>query len=401
MGQSETAVSQTPVEFVRTSDGARIAISRRPADGPPVIFLHGIAVHGGIWNLPDVKGEDFEYRSLSTLLHEAGYDIWLVSFRGQGAGDAVSEPPPDQKDWSVDHFILYDLPAVVDHVAASTKEKPFIIASSMGALALGGYLQGAVLTSDESPHIVADPEVARRRQAGLAGCVLAEYPAVLRWPKSLYDANDGLNWRALLKDMFKNEPGYNYPFEALSRWTWLEAILTGAGEVPLDWLGSGRSGLRKLKLPKFVTEALDKAERAAMEAFLKVAGKMNGSSNQRAEVIIEGRRRALDRIKSGVLSQLGKSVRARSFVSALGSPDHDYAAHYSLIDLPLVVVIGGRDRIANAEMTREGFFDVVKSQDKSFWLFEKIGHGELTAAPLSYETIYPRIVEWIDRRAGR
>lgn len=398
MAEAATDSPHTPVEHAATTDGARIAITRRPTAGTPIIFLHGIAVHGGIWNLPDVKGDDFEYRSLSTVLHEAGYDIWLANFRGQGADPAYSDPVPDQADWFVDHFIVFDLPAIVEHVTARTGRKPFIIASSMGALVLGGYLQGALLTDDDSPHIVADPDLARSRQAALAGCVFAEYPAVLRWPRSLYGADGDLNWRTLLQDMFKHEPEYNYPFEALSRWSWLEAILTGAGHVPLDWLRSGKTGLRKLKLPKFASEALEKAERAALEAFLKVAGKMNGSSNQRVEVIIEGRRRALDRIKSGVLKQLSKSIRARSFVSVLGSRDHDYAAHYSLITSPLVVVIGGRDRIANAEMTREGFFEVVQSSDKDFWLFDEIGHGELTAAPLSCEKVYPRILEWINLR---
>src|SRR5206468_4280078 len=102
-----------------------------------------IAVNADLWNLPDVDGPDFKYRSLSSQLHDAGCDIWLMNLRGHGSDELHSAAPPGQDDWCVDHFIVYDLPAVVDFVITTTGRRPIVIGTSMGAMTLAGYVQGA------------------------------------------------------------------------------------------------------------------------------------------------------------------------------------------------------------------------------------------------------------------
>ncbi len=388
-------------EWVRapTADGARIALKHRPGDGPPVILVHGIAVHSGIWDLPDMKGEGYEFRSLATVLHEAGCDVWLVNLRGAGQGDCISSSPEGQTDWCVDHFILYDLPAAVDHVVAATDRRPFLIGSSMGAMTMAGYLQGAVMTEGDEPRIVADAELARRRQAALAGAVFVEFPAALRWPNTLYRENGRLDWAALVRDMFRVDPAYNYPFEALSRLSWLEAIIAGAGALPVEWLGAAPEALRRLNLPEGWAQRLDRGERALMRGVLRAVAKVNGGSHHEVDILLQGKRLALENIKAGVLRQMAASVRARSFVSALGESPHDYTAHYATVELPILVVSGGRDRIANADVTRDVFFDAARSDDKTLLFYETIGHGEFTAAPIAYEEVYPRIGRWMAERA--
>ena len=132
---------------------------------------------------------------------------------------------------------MYDLPAVVEHVLKETGRRPFVIGASMGSMTLAGYVQGAVLRDeDTAAHIVADPIVARARQERLAGCVFVEFPAALRWPESLYDAEGRLQWRNLLRDWWRNDGDVNYPFEMLARWGWLHAVLAAAGQVPVNWV---------------------------------------------------------------------------------------------------------------------------------------------------------------------
>jgi len=62
------------------------------------------------------------------------------------------------------------------------------------------------------------------------------------------------------------------------------------------------------------------------------------------------------------------------------------------------VVQGGRDRIANAEVTRTAFFERIPAADKRFLFYEEIAHGELEAAPIASEMVYPKIRAWLDER---
>lgn len=393
----------TPVVYVPTTDGARIAVKRRPyAGGVPVIFVHGLAVNADLWDLPAVEGPGFHYRSLAALLQEAGLDIWLVNLRGHGAPRMRSEPAPSQTDWCVDHFILFDLPAVVEHVCAATRQRPFVIGASMGAMTLAGHLQGARLVEcDGQQRIEADPAAAEARQMQLAGAVFVEFPAVLRWPDSAYDADGKLQWAALLRDWWRVDGDVNYPFEVLSRWGWLHAILDAAGQVPVNWLGGDPS--REpwyTRLPKPLADGIARAEVAVVQAMMRMAGTFTGATHHRAEVMLRGRRYVFDHMKAGVLRQLTKCVRQRAFVSALGTPDHVYSDHYDTVRLPTLVVQGGCDRIANAEMTRRHFFERIPAADKQLLYFEEIAHGELEAAPVASAQVYPRVIEWLTARRG-
>jgi alpha-beta hydrolase superfamily lysophospholipase len=413
----ESAASAWPVEYVPTEDGATIAVKRRPQPGgAPVIFIHGLSVNADLWDMPTIQGEGFVYRSLASTLHECGYDIWLMNLRGHGAPLMYSAPAPGQEDWCVDHFILYDLPAVVERVCAQTGERPFVIAASLGAMTLAGYAQGAMLAGGkgctggtglppdsrhEGLRILADPAEARRRQAALRGCVFVELPAALRWPRSLYDEAGNLRWAALLSDFWRNDGQGNFTFELLSRWGWLETLVQAAGGVPLDWLRADPTQVPLVeRLPPALADTVRRAQSSLMQFGLKLIGTFTGHSQHRAEVVIRGRRYIIDHIKAGVLRQLAQCVRDGRFVSALGRPPHVYSDHYHLVELPALVVAGGRDRIANAEVAREAFFEKLAAADRTFVLFEDFGHGEFEAAPAACERVYPVIVRWLEERRG-
>jgi alpha-beta hydrolase superfamily lysophospholipase len=79
-------------------------------------------------------------------------------------------------------------------------------------------------------------------------------------------------------------------------------------------------------------------------------------------------------------------------------PDHVYSDHYHHIELPVLVIVGGQDRVANAEVTRSAFFERVRSADKTFHEFPELAHGDFEYAPVACEQVYPLIASWI---AGR
>lgn len=391
------------IEYVLTADGARIAVKRRPcAGGTPVVFLHGLAVNADLWDLPAIDGPDFRFRSLASVLLESGFDIWLVNLRGHGAPTMLSTPPAEQSDWCVDHFITLDLPAVCDHVRTAAGRSPFVIGASMGAMTLAGYVQGAVLSGPtESPRVVLDAEIARRRQAELAGAVFAEFPAALRWPRSLYDEQGNVRWSALLRDFWRSAGDANYPFEVIARLGWLEALIGGAGGVSLQWMKPDPIMPSLLNsLPGPLLDWYRRFESGAWQAGLNLAGTFTGHSNHRAEVILRGRRFVIDDMKAGVLRQMRRSVHAGAFVSGLGDPQHVYSDHYGLTTLPTLILAGERDRIAVAEVTRAAFHDRIASADKTMLTFDTLAHGELEAAPWSYEHVYPQVRDWLLARSA-
>ena len=385
-------------EIVRipTADGARIACKRKRAAGTPVIFVHGLAVNADLWDVPDIDAADFKFRSLASLLHHAGHDIWLMNLRGCGGPDMLSEPPAGQDDWCIDHFILYDLPAVIDEVVRACDAKPLLIGNSMGAMTIAAYLQGArLIEPPQGKRILADRDTARRRCELVRGAVLIEFPAALRWPQSLYDDEGNVDWRELFHSA-SGSSASNFPFEIMSRAGWIEALVEATGKVRLDWLRPRREW--RERLPEPLVEAFERIDDAIAAAGRFWSKRIKGAQHFRVETFSQGLLGAVDHMKAGVLSQLGKGVRAKAFVSALGERDHVYSDHYDLIESPILLILGGQDRIANAAITREVFYDSIRSTDKRIEVFEDIAHGEFEYAPVACERVYPLICGWIAER---
>ncbi|MEW6253639.1 MAG: hypothetical protein AB1716_23585, partial [Planctomycetota bacterium] len=203
------------------------------------------------------------------------------------------------------------------------------------------------------------------------------------------------------RDWWRNDGDLNYPFELVARWGWLHALLTAVGQVRLNVLGRDSERgpwYKRWKLPLPLAVNIERLERGVVQAALNFAGTFTGATHHRAEVMLAGHRYILDHMKAGVLRQLAKCVRRGAFISLLGEPDHVYSDHYELVELPILVVQGGRDRIANAEVTRNAFFDRVRSADRQWLFYPEIAHGELEAAPVATERAYPAIVEWLNAR---
>lgn len=135
--------------YVHTKDGYYIHVVRiiNPKLKPnkrPVIFNHGLFETSTIWLMnsrnikpstyKQVKGKlpqisDLDLKTAQTngpfLLANTGYDVWLMSMRGTefSLRHDTYNHAKDSKFWrySLDHFALVDIPAVVDYVLEKTK----------------------------------------------------------------------------------------------------------------------------------------------------------------------------------------------------------------------------------------------------------------------------------------
>jgi len=123
---------------VVTEDGYILSIHRIPhgkggQTGPrvPVLLQHGLMSNSADWVISP------EGQALGFLLADAGFDVWLGNYRGNGYSRAHTtlDPDHDEKFWKYnwDEMGKYDLPAMYDHILITTEQPSlFHIGHSMG-----------------------------------------------------------------------------------------------------------------------------------------------------------------------------------------------------------------------------------------------------------------------------
>lgn len=139
---------------VRTSDGWTLALHHFPPPGParptPVVLCHGVTANLHNWDV-DAR------RSLPRYLARRGFDTYVVELRAAGQSSR------DHYRYGFDDYVLRDLPAVVDHVAArGSSGQVHWVGHSLGGMVMYGYLQRVgqrkvrSLTAVGSPPMVID-----------------------------------------------------------------------------------------------------------------------------------------------------------------------------------------------------------------------------------------------------
>lgn len=133
-------ISLEPVPLV-ASDGVRLGLTRAthdgsPPGGPAVLLLHGHTASSEMFVLPEI-------RNLVATLLDAGYDPWLLDWRG-----SCRLPYNEGRTrYTYDDVALYDIPeavsAVRDRIAG---HKLFIVGHCVGALCLSMSLTGGLVT---------------------------------------------------------------------------------------------------------------------------------------------------------------------------------------------------------------------------------------------------------------
>jgi pimeloyl-ACP methyl ester carboxylesterase len=99
--------------LVPTDDGATIALHHHPAQGPPVILVHGVSSNHHFWDLdPD--------HSLAEWLAARGQDVWLLDLRGHGDALFDADGRRQSTGWKIDDYGRYDVAAAVRYVQRCT-----------------------------------------------------------------------------------------------------------------------------------------------------------------------------------------------------------------------------------------------------------------------------------------
>ncbi len=122
------------IHFVKTDDGARLALYRYRARGEtrrnePVFFCHGLGASKHNFDFDDTY-------SWARSFAKAGYDAWVVDLRGAGMST-----PPGKWDWSFDDYARHDVSACIQHIRSVCQSaKVHWIGHSMGGMLLYAYL---------------------------------------------------------------------------------------------------------------------------------------------------------------------------------------------------------------------------------------------------------------------
>lgn len=123
---------------VETKDGYKLMMhrvfqkSKSKVDfaKPPVFLMHGLTATSADWVL---LGHEL---SLSFLLADSGYDVWLGCTRGDTYAMNHKKLDPIKKefwDFSFHELGLFDLPAMIDRVLMITNSKKlFYVGHSQG-----------------------------------------------------------------------------------------------------------------------------------------------------------------------------------------------------------------------------------------------------------------------------
>jgi pimeloyl-ACP methyl ester carboxylesterase len=128
-------VTQT-ITHLMTPDHWRIGVRRfmpeKVTRKYPVMLLHGIASNSTVW---DVGGE----LSFARHLAAQGYAVYAMDLRGRGISDGPHTGRG--KQWSIDDYLLCDLPTVTEHIIAETgAPRIHWVGHSMGGI-LGFFYQ--------------------------------------------------------------------------------------------------------------------------------------------------------------------------------------------------------------------------------------------------------------------
>ena len=119
---------------VTTEDGYILTLFNIPGDGEVVLLSH--AFFG--------SSDDFIIRGKTSLVYmlvQAGYDVWVMNYRGNRYSRSHTELNPDTDDkfwdYSVHELGYYDLKAVIDTILEETaKEQLSVIGHSEGSAAV-------------------------------------------------------------------------------------------------------------------------------------------------------------------------------------------------------------------------------------------------------------------------
>ncbi len=393
LGVSPIANAYTEVreEAIFTEDGIRLSAKHYVLDGAqPVVMFHGI--------MANIFSIDLQMPGLSLAEHiaNAGYDVWVVNLRGHGKEGYMSG---DGGTWvrTVDQFALLDVEAAILHVLDTTGQRPLIGAHSMGGMALYMWLQGTSFVQDSQgrARVYASTELARvRNEEIIRGLFTVASPARVRWKHMVSPLN------ALFYDYYD----YNLLLTSLGNNSVLEEMLRNIEYLPqgsiVDWLTDDLRNTPYLGdgLADFLMWIVSNIS----DSFL--VSQIFNPAHMTPEIIAMALDTAIDDTSSTILLQFIDWMRTNSVREYITDdpawPSYVYSDHYDQITAPMLVIAGDKDKLANDDVIYEEGFKKFGSSDKSYFLAENYGHGDIILGEGAAEEVWPVVVDFLDLHSG-
>ncbi len=353
---------------VEAEDGAVLRGNRYPQPGGrAVVCGHGLASTNYEFDLP-LAGFN-----LAEKLYAMGYEVWTVNWRGSGHYPANS----GARDWhhSGDWPGAVDLPAIMAAVeaeaggAGKAGKRPFYFGHSFGGMTLYAYLQGTFIDRRDSFRVKRDPDLARERNARLAGVVTAGSPVSMHG----YEVD-------LIEKVRRSRPAQAY-FKAME--SLLLRLDRTSPRIPLSELALGfgldhpraAQAIMTSPLASFYLQPRNMG-REASGLFGTWAG---GSVSARHMAHIMQ------------FSRLGDFA---PFVADGERPRFTYTDGIPSITTPLVMIGGGADFV-RIDRLRASVFDRVSSEHKRFIEIPGAGHVDQL-----YLMDLADVFGWLEERAG-
>lgn len=332
--------------FAYTKDGWKLGMRHiRPAVPDPgklpVVLCHGLGLNATFWTITD--------NHLPEQLAAKGYDVFLVDLRGSGESAQVGAVGRlneklrqtfllewGEKHWNVDQMSFYDVPAVLDYVKAATgQDRVNWVGHSLGGMLMFPYLE-----MGPEPWRIAN-------FIGMGSTViLANAPE-----KDMLRANRGLRV--------------------------LSSVLS-TGRIGRPLMVARFPGLERIDQFYYTSENVDKRTIQRFYGYtLEDAGR-------------------------SALRQLDPYLEFGHYVSADRSVD--YSARLGEVTTPTLLVGADKDCMSDMPST-ELTFAALGSPDKSLMGFglkeghvADYGHCDLVWSRYAPKEIFPRMIEWLDRR---
>jgi alpha-beta hydrolase superfamily lysophospholipase len=385
-------------DHATTADGNTLAIRRlHVAGGAPVLMLHGFGTNLNEWDLPS--------QSFARYLAQQGFDVWMGNWRRIGQ---APERSTGRAGYTFDDVMGYDVPALVDHVARTTGQRPFLVGHSMGAMIAYAYLEGAQLTQQvvgqrlvwtglwfglqqvSALRVSADPQLAAARNAGIRGLIAIAGPPRMKWSDqaTFYDfwQHDYWDYNVILEDLSWNAAAI--------------AVTYATPEIPVGMLTDFLTH-DLVTLPYVGPQMqpyLQAVEAQIGQSFL--ASDVEYGPNMGAQVIQDGLSLAADAESTGILRQFTDAIRNESFreahtVDAARSP-YVYADHYDRITAPLLAIAGVYDKLCDDETMHDDLYLAAGAADKTF-LAVAAGHIDLVVGIAAPHDVWAPAAAWLQQ----
>ncbi|MGK5083319.1 alpha/beta fold hydrolase [Bdellovibrionota bacterium FG-1] len=379
-------------ESAKTQDGLELAFKHFPRPGAqPVLLIHGLAQNDRCWD------STLRQYSFARFLHAQGFDVWLGNLRGAGTPGFRSQTPDGPHHWTIDDYAIYDLPALVDTVRAKTGQAPFVIGHSLAAWAIEGYLAGITYdrTDDGARRVIPHPQAGLDRQHSLRGVATIAGVYNMRWEHSIAQATT---------DPIRNALDYyhsDYELELLAKIKPLFRIIPSLWALPLNWVNTAIN-LPLGQIPWIGSRLTELYLGLQMELIqTPILNLFYFSPEVDPELVRLHAKDGLEDLGPHVIEQLANAIKDQKILSYYHlqptEETYDYNQIQKHIDLPMLFVGGGRDRLASALEVYEDGYLKTNARDKQYIYADTFGHMDILSGIHAPQEVMMPVAEWLKK----